>query len=112
MAFERRFVAAGGMLMVGCDPIGDQRAIELLIEAGFPIERVVRFATLNGATFQGIADRTGTVAPGKRADLLLVDGDLTRDTRAIERPSMVFKHGVAYDPQAIYAHFAGQAGLH
>jgi len=51
MAFERKFVEAGGVLMAGCDPtgdrhviagLGDQRNIELLSKAGFGISDVIR----------------------------------------------------------------------
>jgi|CXWL01.1.fsa_nt_gi imidazolonepropionase-like amidohydrolase len=120
MAFERAFVAAGGILMVGCDPtgdghtiagLGDQRNIELLVEAGFTLAEVIRFATLNGATFQGIADNVGSVEVGKRADMVLLNGDLTRDLSVIQRPEIVFKAGIGYDSEAIYASLAGQVGL-
>jgi len=121
MAFERAFVAAGGLLMAGCDPtgdghvvagLGDQRNIVLLHEAGFTIPEAIRIATLNGAIFLGRADRIGSLEVGKRADIVLLAGDLMRDVRAIERPLIVFKGGVGYDSQAIYASLRGQVGLH
>ena len=96
MAFERAFVAAGGLLMAGADPtgdghviagLGDQRNIVLLREAGFSVPEAIRIATLNGATFLGRADRIGSLEAGKRADIVLLDGDLSRDIRAIERPA-------------------------
>ncbi len=95
MAFERAFVAAGGLLLAGCDPtgdghvlagLGDQRNIELLREAGFSVPEAIRIATLNGAVFLGRADRIGSLEAGKRADIVLLDGDLSRDIRAITRP--------------------------
>lgn len=121
MAFERLFAAAGGILMAGCDPtgdghviagLGDQRNIELLHEAGFSVPEAIRIATLNGATYLGIADRVGSLAVGKRADIALLNGDLTRDISAIERPVIVFKNGIGYDSEAIYASLRGQVGLH
>jgi imidazolonepropionase-like amidohydrolase len=121
MAFERAFVAAGGLLLAGCDPtgdghtiagLGDQRNIELLVEAGFTVPQAVRIATLNGAQFEGRANVVGSIETGKRADLVLLNGDLTRDINVIERPEIVFKNGVGYDSEAIYASLAGQAGLH
>ena len=54
MKFEREFVAAGGVLMAGCDPtgdghtlagLGDQRNIELLAETGFSTVEVIHIAT-------------------------------------------------------------------
>jgi imidazolonepropionase-like amidohydrolase len=121
MQFERAFVAAGGVLMVGCDPtgdahtiagLGDQRNIELLAQAGFTLPQIVHFATMNGATFEGRDHDIGSIEIGKRADLVLLDGDLTRDVNVIERPEIVFKNGVGYDSEAIYASIAGQVGLH
>jgi imidazolonepropionase-like amidohydrolase len=121
MAFERAFAAAGGILMAGCDPtgdghviagLGDQRNIELLHEAGFSVPEAIRIATLNGAIYLGRADRIGSLEVGKRADIVLLDGDLSRDIRAIERPVIVFKNGIGYDSEAIYASLAGQVGLH
>ena len=58
MDLERAFVAAGGLLLAGPDPVGiggnlpgfgDQREIELLVEAGFTPVQAIRIATLNGA---------------------------------------------------------------
>ena len=121
MAFERAFVAAGGLLIAGADPtgdghviagLGDQRNIELLHEAGFTMPEAIRIATLNGAIFLGRADRIGSLEAGKRADIVLLDGDLSRDIRAITRPLIVFKNGIGYDSQAIYASLRGQVGLH
>jgi imidazolonepropionase-like amidohydrolase len=121
MAFERAFVAAGGLLMAGADPtgdghviagLGDQRNIILLHEAGFTVPEAIRIATLNGATYLGRADRIGSLDPGKQADLVLLDGDLSRDIHAITRPILVFKSGIGYDSQAIYAALRGQVGLH
>ena len=121
MAFERAFVAAGGLLMAGADPtgdghviagLGDQRNIELLHEAGFSVPEAIRIATLNGATYLGIANETGSLEVGKRADIVLLDGDLASDISAITRPVIVFKHGIGYDSQAIYASLRGQVGLH
>jgi imidazolonepropionase-like amidohydrolase len=120
MKFEREFVAAGGILMAGCDPtgdghtlagLGDQRGVELLAEAGFTPAEVIHFATQNGATFLGIADTVGTVAPGKQADLVLLNGDLAKDITAIENPGIVFKAGVGYDSKAIYDSLRGKVGL-
>jgi imidazolonepropionase-like amidohydrolase len=119
MKFEREFVAAGGLLMAGCDPtgdghtlagLGDQRNIELLAEAGFTPTEAVQIATQNGATFLGESERIGTVAPGKQADLVLLNGDLAKDITTIEKPEIVFKAGVGYDSNAIYQSLRGKVG--
>ncbi|HYL47520.1 MAG TPA: amidohydrolase family protein, partial [Candidatus Limnocylindrales bacterium] len=120
MKFERNFVAAGGTLLAGSDPTGngmtlaglaDQRQVELLVEAGFTPVEAIHIATQNGAIFLGAADRLGSVAPGKQADLVLLDGDLAKDISVIEKPEIVFKNGVGYDPNAIYESLRGQVGL-
>src|SRR5215472_3342203 len=120
MKFERNFVAAGGMLLAGCDPtgtgqtlagLGDQREVELLVEGGFTPVEAIHNATQNGATFLGAAHRIGSVAPGKQADLVLLDGDLAKDITVIENPEIVFKSGVGYDSNAIYESLHGQVGL-
>ena len=120
MKFERNFVAAGGMLLAGCDPtgfgqtlagLGDQRQVELLVEGGFTPVEAIHIATQNGATFLGVADRIGSVAPGKRADLVLLNGDLDKDIAVIEKPEIVFKNGVGYDSNAIYESLHAQVGL-
>lgn len=120
MAFERAFAAAGGLLMAGADPtgdghviagLGDQRNVILLVEAGFTIPEAIRIATLNGATYLRRADRIGSLEPGKQADIVLLDGDLSRDIQAITRPLIVFRNGIGYDSAAIYASLRGQVGL-
>ena len=119
MKFEVNFVKAGGLLMAGCDPtgdghtlagLGDQRNYELLVEAGFSPAEAIHIMTQNGATFLGIADRVGTIAVGKQADLVLLSGDLAKDPTTIEHPVLVFKDGAGYDSQAIYQSLAGKVG--
>jgi imidazolonepropionase-like amidohydrolase len=108
------------MLLAGCDPtgtgqtlagLGDQRQVELLVEAGFTPVEAIHIATENGATFLGAAERIGNVAAGKQADMVLLDGDLAKDITVIENPEIVFKSGVGYDSSAIYESLHGQVGL-
>src|SRR5579864_534298 len=84
MELERAFVKAGGMLLAGPDPtgiggvvagFGDQREVELLVEAGFTPLEAIHIATDNGARFLQEQDRIGTLARGKLADLVIVRGD-------------------------------------
>ena len=119
LAAERAFVAAGGLLLAGPDPtgagnvlpgFGDVREVELLVEAGFTPVEAIRIATLNGATYLGLADRIGTIAPGKAADLLVVQGDPATRIDDLERPRIVFKDGVGYDPARLLASVATRYG--
>lgn len=120
MQFEREFVDAGGVLMAGCDPtaygavlpgFGDQRSLELLVEAGFTPVQAIQIYTLNGATYLGRADRIGTIAPGKQADLVVVAGDPAKDISAVEHVETVFKNGVGFDSQKLIESTRGMVGI-
>ncbi len=119
LELEREFVRLGGKLVVGTDPTGyggvvpgyaNQRAIQLLVAAGFAPIEAIRIATLNGATFLGIDKRSGSIAVGKDADLVVIDGDPTTDATAITRMQLVFKRGVGYDSAKLFASVKGLVG--
>jgi imidazolonepropionase-like amidohydrolase len=119
LSLERRFVAAGGLLLAGPDPtgnggvvpgFGDQREVELLVDAGFKPEEAIRIATLNGATYLGLADRIGSIAPGKNADLVVVKGDPSQHIADIENVEIVFKDGVGYDAAKLLESVKGRYG--
>lgn len=119
MAFEVAFVRAGGLLMAGPDPtgnggvlpgFGDQRAIQLLVEAGFTPEEAIRIGTANGARYLGKLDRIGTIEAGKNADLVVVQGDPSKRIQDIENVEIVFKDGVGYDPAKLHASVRGMVG--
>src|SRR5204863_2614239 len=96
LALERAFARAGGLLVAGTDPTGgggvipgysNQRQLELLVEAGFTPLEAIRIGTLNGATYLGRDGRVGSIAAGKQADLVVLDGDPSRtigDVRKVE----------------------------
>ena len=119
MRFETAFFRAGGLLTGGADPtgagfviagFGDQRELELLVEAGLTVPEAVRVMTLNGAVSLNRTDRVGTIAPGKSADLILLDGDLTANPAVIEKPLIVFQDGIGYDSAAIVDSLRGTVG--
>ena len=119
MAMELAFARAGGTVVVGTDPTGyggvvagysNQRAVELLVEAGFTPLEAIRIATLNGATYLGRQDRIGSVAVGKQADLIVVNGDPTARIADVERVEIVFKRGIGYDSEKIFAAVKGVVG--
>ncbi|MFL6849543.1 MAG: amidohydrolase family protein [Sphingomicrobium sp.] len=106
LGLERQFVAAGGLLLAGPDPtgnggvipgFGDLRELELLVEAGFTPVEAIRIATMNGATYLGLADRIGSIAMGKNADLVIVKGNPASNIADVENVIAVFKDGVGYD---------------
>jgi imidazolonepropionase-like amidohydrolase len=119
MAWERMFVAAGGLLGAGCDPwgtgflpgIGNLRNYELLVEAGFTAEQAVQIMTLNGARILGLDARIGSVAVGKVADLMIVRGDPVGVPTDIYNVVTVFKDGVGYDSQRLRDAAKGKVGV-
>jgi imidazolonepropionase-like amidohydrolase len=121
LRLERAFVAAGGLLLAGPDPtgnggvipgFGDQREVELLVEAGFSPVEAIHIATYNGAEYLGRLATIGTVAKGKQADLVVVRGDPGARIDAIESVEWVFKAGVGYDPEALVDAVRGTVGLY
>jgi imidazolonepropionase-like amidohydrolase len=120
MQFERDFAKQGGLLMAGCDPtgyggvlpgFGDQRGLELLVEAGFTPEEAIHIATENGAKWLGEEHHFGTIADGKDADLVVVDGNPAKTIGDVEKVEIVFKDGVGYDPQKLIESVRGLTGL-
>jgi imidazolonepropionase-like amidohydrolase len=121
LEFERAFVKAGGLLMAGADPTGngsalagfaDQRNIELLVEGGFTPVEAIRIATWNGAKFLGLEDQIGSIAPGKQADLAVIEGDPASHIANIEKVRIVFKDGVGYDSAKLLQSVRGSVGIH
>ncbi|MEA3173295.1 MAG: hypothetical protein QOF42_706 [Gammaproteobacteria bacterium] len=119
MRMERRFVEAGGLLLGGPDPtgdggvlpgFGDQREIELLVEAGFSPVEAIRIATLNGAIYEGRQASIGSIEPGKNADLVVIKGDPSQTIADIEKTEIVFKDGVGYDSEKLLRSVAGRYG--
>jgi hypothetical protein len=120
MDFEVAFVKAGGLLLGGPDPtgnggvlpgFGDQREIELLVEAGFSPVQAIQIATENGALYMGQQDRIGTLTPGKQADLVLIKGDPSKNIEEIENVETVFKAGIGYDSKKLIDSVRGQVGI-
>ncbi len=120
LEFEREFAKQGGLLLAGLDPtgyggviagFGDQREVELLVEAGFTTIEAIHIATSNGAEFLGELDTIGTLAAGKTADVVVIQGDPTANIKDIENVKIVFKDGVGYDSAKLIESTKGQVGL-
>ena len=119
MDLERAFVAAGGLLIAGPDPtgagdvlpgFGDQREIELLVQAGFSPVEAIKIATFNGASYLGRQDQIGSIAAGKNADLVVVKGDPSKQISDVENVEIVFKDGIGYDSQKLLDSVKGRYG--
>lgn len=78
------------------------RELEIYTEAGIPAPEVLSLATLGAAREMGMDNELGSIGRGKLADLILVDGDPTKDISDIRRVIMVIKDGRVYDSAAIY----------
>jgi imidazolonepropionase-like amidohydrolase len=79
------------------------RELELYVEAGIPAVDALRAATLVPARVMKREKELGTIAPGKLADVILVDGDPTADIRTIRRVVLTVKDGTVYDPARLWA---------
>jgi enamidase len=120
MALERAFARAGGLLIAGTDPTGgggvvpgyaNQRQLELLVDAGFTPLEAISIGTLNGAKYLARDSRVGSIAVGKQADLVIVNGDPSTTISAVRSVETVFKQGVGFDPAKLIESVRGKVGL-
>ena len=119
MKYERAFARAGGLLGSGVDPTGNggalfgygnQRNLELLVEAGFTPVEAIQVGSSNGAKALGIFEETGSVTVGKVADLVLVTGNPAVRIADIKNVELVFRAGLGFDPAKMVAAVRGQVG--
>lgn len=75
--------------------------LEVWVKAGIPAAEVLKAATLGGAKFLGMDRELGSIAPGKLADLYLVDGDPVADIANIRKAKLTVKGGNYYFPDEI-----------
>lgn len=110
----RALDAAGAGLLVGTDSwlsgyaFGDE--LELLVRAGLSPARVLRMATLDAARFLGENNDWGIVAAGRRADLVLLDGDPLADIANARRVHAVVLNGRLLRPEDLAARLAALPG--
>lgn len=83
------------------------RELVLHVESGMQPADVLYDSTLGSARVMKLDAQTGSIAPGKRADLVLVEGDPTADISAVRNTRLVIKDGRLFDPEAL----AEAAGL-
>jgi imidazolonepropionase-like amidohydrolase len=108
------------LLLAGCDPTsfggvlpgyGDQRGLELLVEAGFTPVEAIHIATENGALFLGEEATIGSVAVGRAADLVVIAGNPAASIDDVEKIDTVFKDGVGFDPVKLTESVQGLVGI-
>jgi imidazolonepropionase-like amidohydrolase len=106
----RRLNEAGARIILGCDTglpdhffgYAEQRELELMHSAGMTAMEVIVAATSRGAEYLQLPDR-GTLAVGKRADFLVLDGNPLDDIRNTRRISRTFINGAEVDRAALKA---------
>jgi imidazolonepropionase-like amidohydrolase len=98
----RAAVRAGVKVVTGTDSTGVYaEEVELIRKAGLGAMDSLLACTRYAAEGLGMADRIGTLAEGKLADLVLLEGDPLADPYALERVHLVVKEGVVYRPEDI-----------
>jgi imidazolonepropionase-like amidohydrolase len=105
LALVREIYAAGIPVEAGTDGppgFGLHRELELDGQAGIPPAEVLKLATLGAAQIMHRDGELGSVRPGKLADLVLIDGDPSREIGAVRRTALVMKDGVIYRPEELY----------
>lgn len=105
LKMEKAFYDAGIPLVAGTDGLAGftlQRELELYVQAGIPAPKVLQLATLGAARIMKRDDQVGTIAPGKLADVILVDGDPTANISDIRKVTMVVRDGVLYKTADLY----------
>jgi hypothetical protein len=103
--FVGRLYKAGVPLVAGTDALTGftvQSELEWLVRAGLTPSQALQVATWNGAKYSRVLDDRGSISPGKRADLILVDGDPTADIADIRKVALVLKGDTAYYPSEIF----------
>ena len=105
-----KLAAAGASVILGCDAgiedhilgYAEQKELELMVAASMTPSQVIVAATSRAAEFVGLPDR-GTLAPGKRADLLVLDANPLDDIRNTRRIAKLYVAGTEVDRAALRA---------
>ena len=94
---------AGVRIVAGTDGYGLElvRELELYQQAGLSNAEALQTATIIPARMTGMADRTGSIAPGKTADIILVDGDVSKDLANLRHVNTVFLDGYRLEGEAL-----------
>jgi imidazolonepropionase-like amidohydrolase len=120
LIWEKQFYDAGGLLVCGTDPTGSgnvlpgygsRTEVELLVEGGFSVIQAIKIATLNGAKYLEKDKIIGSLEVGKKADLVLINGNLENDIHNIRNTEIVFKNGIGFDSKKIFESVKGHVGL-
>jgi len=100
-----RLYKAGVPIVAGTDDFAGfalHRELELYVQAGMTPAQALQVATWNGAKYSRVLDDRGSIDVGKRADLLLVDGDPTTNISDVRKVALILTGSTAYYPSEIY----------
>jgi imidazolonepropionase-like amidohydrolase len=107
MATVRLLHQAGVPIIAGTDQavpgFSLDREIELYVQAGFTPMEAIQAATLVPARAMGMEKDSGTIEAGKRADVIVVDGNPLENISDIRKVSTVFAGGRMYQPAALWS---------
>jgi imidazolonepropionase-like amidohydrolase len=101
----KRLYDAGIPILAGTDALAGvmlHRELELEVRAGIPAPQALQIATFNAARLLKQEKELGSIVPGRRADLLLVEGNPARQISDIRRCRVVMKNGTIYESAALY----------
>jgi cytosine/adenosine deaminase-related metal-dependent hydrolase len=103
--FVGRLYKAGVPIVAGTDELPGftlQRELQFYVEAGMTPAQALQVATRNGAKYSRTDQEKGRIAPGMLADLVLVDGDPTKDITDLRKVALVITRGYAISPTAVW----------
>jgi imidazolonepropionase-like amidohydrolase len=94
---------AGVRIVAGTDGYGLElvRELELYQQAGLTNAEALQTATIIPARMTGMDARVGSIARGKTADIILVDGDVSKDLRNLRHVDTVFLDGYRLNGQEL-----------
>lgn len=105
LKMEKMLYDSGIRLVAGTDGLAGftlHRELELYAQAGIPAPKVLQLDTLGAARIMKRDQELGSIAPGKLADVILVDGDPSTHISDIRRVTVTVKNGVVYRNAALY----------
>ena len=105
LRMAKKLYDSGIPILAGTDATAGimlHRELELEVQAGIPANKALQIATFNAARLLKQDGEVGSIAPGKRADLLLVEGNPAEKISDIRRCRQVMKNGTLFDSAGLY----------
>ena len=106
LKMTKKMYDAGVPILAGTDNFPGlmlHRELELEVKAGIPPAKALQIATWNAAKLLKQEKELGSIAAGKKADLVLVEGNPAEKISDIRRCRMVMKNGTVYKSDDVYA---------